>query len=54
MTRTPILYATTRMRRTECGRPAASIWFITATPMAASVCCAEKPRVRNRSPISAL
>ena len=54
MTPTPICYAMTRVRRTESGRPAASIWFRTATPMAASVCCAAKPRARNRGPISAL
>ena len=54
MTPAPICYAMTRVRRTESGRPAASIWFRTATPMAASVCCAAKPRARNRGPISAL
>jgi choline dehydrogenase-like flavoprotein len=54
MTPTPIRYAMTRVRRTESGRPAASIWFSTATPMAASVRCAAKPRARNRGPISAL
>jgi resolvase-like protein len=54
MTPTPICYAMTHMRRTESGRPAASSWFRTTTPMAASVCCAAKPRARNRGPISAL
>ena len=54
MTPDPICYAMTRMRRTESGCPAASIWFSTATPMAASVCCAAKPRARNRGPISIL
>jgi hypothetical protein len=54
MTLTPICYAMTRVRRTESGRPAASIWFRTATPMAASVRCAAKPRARNRDPISVL
>ena len=54
MTPTPICYAMTRGRRTEFGRPAASIWFSTTTPTAASVCCAAKPRARNRGPMSAL
>jgi hypothetical protein len=35
---TPSCYAMTGWRRTESGRPAASIRFSTATPMAASVC----------------
>ena len=54
MTPTPICYAIARVRRTESGRPAASIWFNATTPMAASVCWAAKPRARNRGPISAL
>ncbi len=37
MTPAPCHYAMTRIRRTESGRPAASIWFSTATPMAASI-----------------
>jgi hypothetical protein len=37
MTPAPCRYAITRIRRTESGRPAASIRFSTATPMAASV-----------------
>jgi hypothetical protein len=41
-------------RRTEPGRPAANIGFSTATPTAASVCWALKPRARRRGPISAL
>ena len=47
-------YPMTRRRRTDFGRPAASIRLRTATPMAASVCCAAKPRARSRGPISAL
>jgi transposase-like protein len=47
-------YAMTRRRRTDFGRPAASIRLRTATPMAASVCRAAKPRARSRGPISAL
>ena len=54
MTRAPKRYAITRRQRTESGRPAASIRFRTATPMAASVCWAAKPRARRRGPISAL
>ena len=54
ITPTPICYAIARVRRTESGRPAASIWFNATTPMAASVCWAAKPRARNRGPISAL
>jgi hypothetical protein len=38
MAPTPSCYAVTGWRRTESGRPAASIRFSTATPMAASVC----------------
>ena len=38
MTLAPRRYAMTRIRRTESGPPAASIWFSTATPMATSVC----------------
>jgi hypothetical protein len=53
-TPTPSCYAVTGWRRTESGRPAASIRFSTATPMEASVCCAAKPRARRRGPISAL
>jgi hypothetical protein len=34
----PSCYAMVGWRRTESGRPAASIRFSTATPMAASVC----------------
>ena len=34
----PSRYAMTRARRTESERPASSIRFSTATPMAASVC----------------
>jgi hypothetical protein len=47
-------YAMTSWRRTESGRPAASIRFRTATPIAASVCCAAKPRARSLGPISTL
>jgi len=47
-------YAMTGWRRTESGRPAANIRFSTATPMAASVCWAAKPRPRNRGPIRVL
>src|SRR3954465_1330839 len=47
-TPTPSCYAVTGWRRTESGRPAASIRFSTATPMAASVCCAAKPRSDQR------
>jgi len=47
-------YAMTGWRRTESGRPAANIRFSTATPTAASVCWAAKPRARRRGPISAL
>ena len=54
MTRAPKRYAITRRQRTDSGRPAASIRFRTATPMAASVCWAAKPRARRRGPISAL
>lgn len=54
VTPAPSRYVATRIRRTESGRPAASIWFRTATPMAASVCWAAKPRARKRGPISAL
>jgi hypothetical protein len=50
----PIRYAITRRQRTEFGRPAASIRFRTATPMAASACWAGRPRARSRGPISAL
>ena len=52
----PVLsrYAMTRRRRTDFGRPAASIRLRTATPMAASVCCTAKPRACSRGPISAL
>ncbi len=45
-------YEMTGLRRTESGRLAANIKFSTATPMAASVCWAAKPRARNRGPIS--
>src|SRR3954454_11640984 len=51
---TPLCYPMTGWRRTESGRPAANIRFSTATPMAASVCWAAKPRARSRGPISAL
>ena len=54
MPQTPSCYAMTGWRRTESGRPAASIRFSTATPTAASVCWAAKPRARRRGPISAL
>src|SRR5208283_3699619 len=54
MAPTPSRYAMIRWLRTESGRPAASIRFRTATPMAASVCWAAKPRARSRGPISAL
>jgi hypothetical protein len=47
-------YAMTGWRRTESGRPAANIRFSTATPMAASVCWAAKPRARSRGPINVL
>ncbi len=50
----PSCYAMTGWRRTESGRPVASIRFSTATPMAASVCWAAKPRARSRGPISNL
>ena len=45
-------YAITCRQRTECGRPAASIRFRTATPMAASICWTAKPRARSRGPSS--
>ena len=51
---TPSCYAMTGWRRTESGRPAANMRFSTATPTAASVCWAAKPRARSRGPISAL
>ena len=51
---TPVCYAMTVWRRTGSGRPAASIRLSTATPIAASVCWAAKPRARSRGPISAL
>src|SRR4051812_25112016 len=54
MAPTPSCYAMTGWRRTESGRPAISIRFSTATPMAASVCWAAKPRARSRGPINAL
>src|SRR3954463_15594368 len=54
MAPTPSCYAMTGWRRTESGRPAISIRFSTATPMAASVCWAAKPRARRRGPISVL
>ena len=54
ITPVPGRYAMTRWQRTDFGRPAASIRFRTATPMAASVCWAAKPRARSRGPISAL
>jgi hypothetical protein len=46
----PVLsrYAMTRRRRRDFGRPAASIRLRTATLMAASVCCAAKPRAQPR------
>jgi hypothetical protein len=44
----------TAWRQTASGRPAANIRFSTATPMAASVCWAAKPRARNRGPIRGL
>jgi hypothetical protein len=47
-------YPMTGWRRTESGRPATNIRFSTATPMAASVCWAAKPRARRRGPISDL
>jgi hypothetical protein len=50
----PCGYAMTGFRRTEFGRPTASIRFKTSTPMAASVCWAAKPRARSRTPITAL
>jgi len=50
----PSCYAMTGWRRTEFGRPAANIRLSTATPTAASVCWAAKPRARSRGPISAL
>jgi transposase len=54
MTPAPGRYAMTRWERTDFGRPVASIRFRTATPVAASVCWAAKPRARSRGPISAL
>ena len=51
---TPSCYAMTGWRRTDSGRPAANIRFSTATPTAASVCWAAKPRARSRGPITAL
>jgi TolA-binding protein len=54
LTLTRGVYAATRLRRTDFGRPAASIRFSTATPMAASVCWPAKLRARSRGPISAL
>jgi len=50
----PSCYAMTGWRRTESGRPVANIRFSTATPTAASVRWAAKPRARRRGPISAL
>jgi hypothetical protein len=55
MAPTPSCYAVTGWRRrTESGRPATNIRFSTATPMAASVCWAARPRARSRGPISVL
>jgi hypothetical protein len=54
MAPTPTCYAVTGSQRTESGRPAINIRFSTATPMAASVCWAAKPRACSRGPISVL
>jgi hypothetical protein len=54
MTPNPSCYEMTGWRRMESGRPASSIRFSTATPMAASVCWPAKPRARSRGPINAL
>jgi hypothetical protein len=51
---TPSCYAVIGWRRTESGRPTTNIRFSTATPMAASVCWAAKPRARSRGPIGVL
>jgi hypothetical protein len=50
----PSCYAMTGWRRTQSWHPAVNIRFSTATPTAASVCWAAKPRARSRGPISAL
>ena len=50
----PYHYAVTTLRRMDFGLPAANIWFKTATPMAASVCCVARLRARRRGPISTL
>ena len=54
MTPVPVRHAMTRGQRMDFGRPAASIRFRTATPIAPSVCWAAKPRARSRGPISVL
>jgi hypothetical protein len=54
MTPVPVRHAMTRGQRMDFGRPAASIRFRNATPKAASVCWAAKPRARIRGPTSAL
>jgi hypothetical protein len=50
----PARHVIARGRRSDLGRPAASIRFRTAAPIAPSFCWAAKPRARNRGPISAL
>jgi hypothetical protein len=50
----PYHYAVTTFRRMDFGLPAVNIWFKTATPMAASVCCVARLRARRRGPISIL
>ena len=52
MTPVPSHYVPTRIRRTESGHVAASLWLRTPTPMATSVCWAAKPRARKRGQAS--
>jgi hypothetical protein len=47
-------YVPIRWPRMDSGRPAVSIRFRTATPMAASVCWVAKPRARSPGSTSAL
>jgi hypothetical protein len=49
-----VAYAMARWRRTDLGRPVASIRFRTAKPMATSAFWEAKPRARIRGPIRAL
>jgi hypothetical protein len=53
MTPGPGRYAMPRWPWRDFRRPVASIRFRTATPVAASVCRAVRPRARSRGPISA-